>query len=89
MTEHEKSSMASLSVAAVLLYTAPAIVMLLSYVLFHEKLTANKILSLVLTLVGCILVTGILGSKEHLSAAGIFVGLGAGGCHHAGGFALS
>lgn len=81
--------MASLSVAAVLLYTAPAIVMLLSYVLFHEKLTANKILSLVLTLVGCILVTGILGSKEHLSAAGIFVGLGAGGCHHAGGFALS
>ena len=70
----------SLSVAAVLLYTAPAFVMLMSYVLFKEKLTGNKLLALGMTLLGCVLVTGIVGSDSTnaLSGYGILLGIGAG-----------
>ncbi|MBO5155222.1 MAG: EamA family transporter [Eubacterium sp.] len=71
-------TMTSLSVAAILLYTAPAIVMVLSYFLFGEKLTKRKLLSLAMTFVGCVLVTGILTEKGSVSAGGILVGLGAG-----------
>lgn len=71
-------TMTSLSVAAVLLYTAPAIVMILSAVFFHEKITAVKLIALVATFIGCVLVTGLVGSTESLNAAGILVGLGAG-----------
>ncbi|MGN0481922.1 MAG: EamA family transporter [Lachnospiraceae bacterium] len=48
--------MTSLSVAAVVLYTAPAIVMIFSYFLFGEKLTKRKLFSVGLTFLGCILV---------------------------------
>lgn len=68
----------SLSVAAVLLYTAPAMVMLMSAILFREKITGIKVIAIVLTFLGCILVTGLTGSGEHLSTYGILVGLGAG-----------
>ena len=68
----------SLSVAAILLYTAPAIVMVLSYFLFQEKLTKRKLLALVMTFVGCVLVTGILTETGNVTAGGILVGLGAG-----------
>ena len=71
-------TMTSLSVAAILLYTAPAIVMVFSYFLFGEKLTKRKLLSLAMTFVGCVLVTGILTEKGSVSAGGILVGLGAG-----------
>lgn len=71
-------TMTSLSVAAILLYIAPAIVMLLSYFLFGEKLTKRKLLSLVMTFAGCVLVTGILTESGSISAGGILVGLGAG-----------
>ena len=70
--------MTSLSVAAVLLYTAPTIVMLLSRVFFKEKLTKVKLLSVFFTFAGCVLVTGVIGSGTVLSGAGILVGLGAG-----------
>jgi drug/metabolite transporter (DMT)-like permease len=68
----------SLSVAAVLLYTAPAIVMVASCILFGEKMTGRKLLSLFLTLAGCLLVTGVLGDWENVSGIGIVTGLGAG-----------
>lgn len=71
-------TMTSLSVAAVLLYTAPAIVMVLSAVLFHEKITTVKMMALAATFTGCIFVTGLVGSRASLNAAGILVGLGAG-----------
>lgn len=71
-------SMTSLSVAAVLLYTAPAIVMLLSAILFHEKITVKKIIALCMTFTGCIFVTGLVGMTDGLSLPGILVGLGAG-----------
>lgn len=69
----------SLSVATILMYTAPAFVIVLSAILFKEKLTALKIFSLLLTFAGCILVTGVLQGSEHrASALGILAGLGAG-----------
>ncbi len=71
-------TLTSLSVAAVLLYTAPVIVMLLSAILFHEKITVTKILALVATFVGCILVTGVVGFPGSVSVGGILAGLGAG-----------
>lgn len=70
--------LSSLSVAAVLLYTAPSFVMVLSFWLFHEKFTRSKITALILALCGCILVTGMLGNVETLTIAGIWTGLGAG-----------
>ena len=46
-----------LSTAAVLLYTAPSIVMILSLVLFHERITVQKLIALVLAFAGCCLVS--------------------------------
>lgn len=70
--------MTSLSVAAVLLYTAPAIVMVLSFFLFGEKFTKRKLLSLIMTFAGCVLVTGVIGKSANLSEDGLLAGLGAG-----------
>lgn len=68
----------SLSMAAILMYTAPAIVMILSFLLFREKLTAIKIVSLVITFVGCGLVTGAFEPGQTVQGEGILYGLGAG-----------
>lgn len=71
-------TLTSLSVAAVLLYTAPAIVMLMSAFLFKEKLTVKKIAALFLAFLGCAFVSGIVGGAGTLSVKGILFGLGAG-----------
>lgn len=71
-------TLTSLSVAAVLLYTAPAFVMLLSAILFHEKISFQKVVALVLAFTGCAFVAGIIGGDSALSLQGIIVGLGAG-----------
>lgn len=71
-------TLTSMSVAAVLLYTAPAIVMVLSYFLFHEQFSMRKGIALVMTFVGCVLVTGVLESSQNISGGGILLGLGAG-----------
>lgn len=72
-------NMTSLSVAAILLYTAPAIVMVLSAILFKEKMTKNKLLSLMLTFAGCIFVTAFVqGGGNEITLAGVLAGLGSG-----------
>lgn len=68
----------SLSTAAILLYTAPSIVMVLSLFLFKEKITVRKLLALVLAFVGCCLVSGIGSSEKALTATGLLYGLGSG-----------
>lgn len=68
----------SLSVAAILLYTAPTIVVLLSALLFHEKLTRKKLLALLITFVGCTFVTGIWEGGLSISPKGLLFGLGSG-----------
>ncbi len=70
--------MMTLSAAAILLYTAPAIVMLLSALLFKEKVTENKVIALALAVVGCALASGIAGGNLGMTASGILFGLGSG-----------
>ena len=65
-----------LSTAAILLYTSPIWIMLMSVLFFHEKLTGRKILALVLAFAGCVLVSGVSG--EGLSLKGLLIGLGSG-----------
>lgn len=65
------------SIAVILLYTSPIFILLLSAILFKEKITRIKLFALILTFVGCIFVTGI-GGENHLSAKGLFIGLCAG-----------
>lgn len=63
---------------ALLLYTAPIFVMLLSAVFFKEKLTAKKLLALALCFCGLILVTGVLSSDETLTLEAFLFGIGSG-----------
>ena len=67
-------SMMSLSAAAILLYTSPIFVMLLSAVIYKEKITVQKIIAVVLSLAGLSLVTGVFGGAK-LTPAGIVFGL--------------
>lgn len=68
----------SLAVAALLLYTAPAFVMLMSLVLFGERFTAKKCLALVCTFIGCGCVTGAFEGGMSLTLSGLLYGLGSG-----------
>ena len=69
----------TLSVASVLLYTAPFFVMLMSLFLFHERMTVQKGLALALAFGGCILTAGIIGGDiGTISTVGILIGLGSG-----------
>jgi len=69
----------TLSVASVLLYTAPAIVMLFSVLLFGEKITAIRMGALALVFGGCTIVTGVVGGDiGEVSLLGLLYGLGAG-----------
>ena len=68
---------ASLSVAAILLYTSPIFVLLLSVPLFGEKLTKKKLLCLAMAFVGCALASGVAGGMS-LSAGTLLLGLGSG-----------
>ncbi|MCI9315308.1 MAG: EamA family transporter [Lachnospiraceae bacterium] len=70
--------MMTLSIAAILLYTSPIWVMLLSLLLFHEKMTRPKFVALVISFLGCIFVSGIGSGGSAVTPAGILIGLGAG-----------
>ncbi|MGE4354072.1 MAG: DMT family transporter [Oscillospiraceae bacterium] len=67
----------SLSTAAILLYTAPSFVMLMSFPLFGEKLTRRKVTALLMAFLGCCLVSGIGGGTD-LTTMGLVYGLCAG-----------
>ena len=67
----------SLAVAAILLYTAPFFVMLMSLLLFKEKMNGKKVVALLLAFTGCVLVSGV-GGDEEISWIGILLGLGSG-----------
>lgn len=71
--------LATLSMASILLYTAPCFVMIMSAFLFHEKITLRKISALILAFGGCILITGIMGiGGGKVSGWAILSGLGSG-----------
>lgn len=68
----------SMSVASVLLYTSPIFVTIMAAIFFREKITALKCASVVLTFIGCFLVSGISNSNVNFSYIGIIFGIGAG-----------
>ncbi|MCK5764304.1 MAG: EamA family transporter [Clostridiales bacterium] len=69
----------SVSIAVILLYTAPAIVTIISRFAFKEMFTTSKFISLILTFIGLLLVTGYLnGPQNNISALGLLTGLGSG-----------
>ncbi|MBQ6290416.1 MAG: EamA family transporter [Clostridia bacterium] len=65
-----------LSTAAILLYTSPIWIMLMSMLFFREKLNRIKLIALVLAFAGCVLVSGISG--EGITLVGLLIGLGSG-----------
>lgn len=65
-----------LSTAAILLYTSPIWIMLMSAILFHEKITRQKVIALALAFAGCVLVSGISG--DGITAVGLLLGIGSG-----------
>ncbi len=71
----------SLSMASILLYTAPIFVMLFSLLLFKEKLTIIKVISLVLAFLGCLFVTGVVRGVGDINAVAIAYGLMSGVCY--------
>lgn len=68
----------SLAIAAILLYTAPAFVLVISVFVFKERLTRQKVFALSATFIGCILVSGIFSAQLELSMKSLWIGLGAG-----------
>ena len=78
-----------IATAAALLYTAPVIVMVLSVLLFGEKLSRRKIFCVLMSVVGCAFASGIGGelfagtsgasaAGSLITPAGLLLGLGAG-----------
>ena len=67
----------TLSLAAVLLSLSPVFMLVMAAFLFREKVTARKILCMLTSIVGCVLVSGLLESGSSLSATGIAAGLAA------------
>ena len=63
------------SIAVVLLYTSPVFVIILARIFFREKITRYKSIALVLTVAGCLLVTGVLGEGYMPPPAAILTGV--------------
>lgn len=65
----------TMSVAAILLYLSPIVVMLLSALIFKEKITPVKLICLCLAVLGCILVSGV-GDAGQVGLVGVLTGVG-------------
>ena len=74
---------ATLSVAAVLLYTSPCFVILMSALFFRERITGKMLLALLLAFTGCVCTTGLAqslltGGELALPPLSILTGIGSG-----------
>lgn len=74
----ETAELVSLSMTAVLLYTAPCFVMVISAIVFREVVTEQKILALLFAFIGCILTAGLIGGGGEFNLTGFIFGLGSG-----------
>ncbi len=70
--------MTSMAVAAVLMYTAPIIVVVLSIFIFREHLTLLKSVCCIASFLGAGLVSGIVGGVGNISVPGLLLGCAAG-----------
>lgn len=71
-------SQSSVAVASLLLYTSPIFVMFFSLLLFRERMTTNKLLALVVTVMGCACITGVFSEMQLVSPVTVVFGLGSG-----------
>ncbi len=65
----------TLSVAAVLMYTAPFFVLIFSALLFKEKLTVKKVIACIIAFIGCCFVSGVFNRSHSLDIRVITYGL--------------
>ncbi len=70
--------MTSMAVAAVLMYTAPIIVVVLSIFVFREHLTLLRSVCCIASFFGAALVSGIVGGVGNISVPGLLLGCAAG-----------
>ncbi|MBQ6896227.1 MAG: EamA family transporter [Oscillospiraceae bacterium] len=68
----------SLAVSAILLYTSPVFVMVMSTLIWKDKITKQKLLALAVTLAGCVSVSGIIGGNLSVTFFGFITGIGSG-----------
>lgn len=68
----------TLAMAVMLMETSPIFVVLLSAVLFRERLNAKKLIAVGLTIVGCALMCDVFGGGTSLSPSGVLIGLASG-----------
>ena len=71
----------SLAVAGILLYLAPSFVVLMSAALWKPPITRRKVTALVLALIGCALVSGLVGGEVTASPRGLLLGVASGFCY--------
>ena len=65
----------SMSAAAILLYLAPVLVMIMSAILFKEEVTKTKVIACALAFAGCFFVSGFVGNAVPLPFRAIVTGL--------------
>ena len=69
------------AIAVVMLYTSPIFVMIMSIIFFREKMTVKKGVALLMTFIGCALVSGLVEAVTGgaaIDGGGLLLGLGAG-----------
>lgn len=68
-----------MAVAAVLLYTAPIFVAIMSAIIFKNKITLPKTIAIILSVLGCAAVSGLFSQNSSvISSIGILAGIGSG-----------
>ena len=72
---YKTMSLTTLSVAAVLLYTAPIFVCIMARLFFKEKLNMQKVAACVIAFLGCCFVTGLFEGEHNVGAAAVGFGL--------------
>lgn len=71
----------TLALAGVLLYVAPGIAMLLSAVIFKERITPRKIIALFILFGGCAAAGGVLEGEWSITLSGFLLCMGAAFCY--------
>ncbi len=71
----------SLAVAAILLYLAPSMVVVMSALIWKTPITRRKGAALALALLGCALVSGVIGGEVSASWAGVAYGVASAFCY--------
>lgn len=67
----------TLSLAAVLLSLSPVFMLAMTAVIFRERVTVRKLACMVTSIIGCVLVSGIVDGGSSVSASGVAAGLAA------------